>query len=329
MRKKKIRAFGKDGEILVAVQHAPLEPLSKLKKICGHSPEVIRNSIKKLTDSGVLGGITPLVNLKPLGYLDLQVFFSLSPETAHNRAKIVEALVADNRIAWVATLGGEFEIGILVPALSAESAWGVLEDLSKKLGPFVGEKSVVIRRSFTAYGRRHLAPHLPPPKPLTIRDVGKPYRADKLDLQILSTISREHIDSARKVAEAIGVAHATVDRRIEKLKEAGIIAGMIYRVNPSPLGLHTFRIMVATKGINPRCTALVREFCDTTPSVIKLFENVGAWDYEIEIDAPVAEEVQILLAQLSLKLEPFAERVSMYQLFRQLKYSGYPFDISK
>lgn len=325
MAKSSARGTDKDGEILVALQHSPLEPLPKIARRCGHSVESIRRTVARLSERGVLGGIAPLVNLKPMGFLDVQVFFSWAPEFSSQRELILKGLIEDDRIAWVATLGGEFDVGILIPSRSAEAAWAVLEDLGTRFGSFIGRKSIAMRRSFTAFGRRHLAPRVEAPRPFTLRDTGVVHEADPLDLAILATLSRGSDLSAREVARALGVAHATVDRRIVGLQNSGVIAGWIYRVNPGPLGLHTYRLMIATKGLDPQRSARIAQFCTVTPSVIKCFENIGPWDYEIEVDAREAEHVQALIGTLTKAIGPALDRVSAFQLFRQHKYHGYPF----
>lgn len=307
----------------MSLQHEPERPITTVAKLCRCSPDSVRSALRRLTEIGVLGGVVPLVNLTALGYLDILFLISLDPQVALERERILDALVADPRTSWVASLGGDFEIALLIPTRSAEDAWRVLESLSRKLGPFVRKKLVAIRRSFTAYGRRHLAPHLQHPKPLVIRDAGTTVELDAFDRRLLSYLSAGGENSARSVARRFGVAHATIDRRIQKMRKLGVIAGFIYRVNPAPLGVSTYRLMVSCAGIDPDGSQILRTCCDEMPNVIKLYENVGSWDYEIEVDATVAEDVQRISAHISRKLGRRVERIGMYQLFRQLKYVGY------
>lgn len=64
-------------------------------------------------------------------------------------------------------------------------------------------------------------------------------KVDKLDRRIMSILSQNARIAFKDVAEQCGVSRAAVHQRVERLKEAGVITGSGFSVNPKSVGYGT------------------------------------------------------------------------------------------
>ena len=64
-------------------------------------------------------------------------------------------------------------------------------------------------------------------------------KIDKLDKKILSILSKNARIPFKDVAAECGVSRAAIHQRVERLKEAGVITGSSFDINPKSLGYNT------------------------------------------------------------------------------------------
>ena len=64
-------------------------------------------------------------------------------------------------------------------------------------------------------------------------------KIDKLDKKILSILSKSARIPFKDVAAECGVSRAAIHQRVERLKEAGVITGSSFDINPKSLGYNT------------------------------------------------------------------------------------------
>jgi Lrp/AsnC family transcriptional regulator for asnA, asnC and gidA len=64
-------------------------------------------------------------------------------------------------------------------------------------------------------------------------------KVDKLDRKILSILSKNARIAFKDVAEQCGVSRAAIHKRVERLKEDGVITGSGFSINPKSIGYGT------------------------------------------------------------------------------------------
>jgi DNA-binding Lrp family transcriptional regulator len=60
---------------------------------------------------------------------------------------------------------------------------------------------------------------------------------DPLDLAILRVFQHDTARPAREIGDAVGLSAAAVQRRIKRLREAGVIEALVAQIDPSAVGL--------------------------------------------------------------------------------------------
>jgi Lrp/AsnC family leucine-responsive transcriptional regulator len=110
---------------------------------------------------------------------------------------------------------------------------------------------------------------------------------DEVDAQLLRLLQADGRISITRLAEAVGLAPATVHERVARLKREGVILGYEAVLNPAKLnsGLLVFaeiRVADATPGLNRALKAAVQ----ARDEVIECHEVAGSFDYLIKTRVP-------------------------------------------
>lgn len=316
----------KERIVLACVEHRANEQITVLQKKTKLRIHTIRYCLSSLLRRGAIIGKAPFINLYPLGYTDYTIYFSISTKTKHSIQQLFTLLQSKKSVSWLAQLGGEYQIGIALCAKRVEETAALLDNISSKYGEIFFRKSISVRLGFTAFGRKYLWSRPDAHKELRVyRNSESDYSIDEVDHQILSAMSNRQYESIRDLARLIQIPATTTERRIDRLEEIGVIEGYIYRLRLAQFGAQTYRLLIYTKGLEKGFTGRFYKFCAEHPNILHLFECLGAWDFEVGIEVYSSEAATEVVQDLYQKFSDTLSEVKMLQIFKHLKYSGYPF----
>ena len=146
---------------------------------------------------------------------------------------------------------------------------------------------------------------------------------DSLDIDILWHLSNSEWRSLRHLSELVKAAPSTVERRVEALVKSEIVR-LIYGMNPEHLGVASYRLLLRTERIDSRLTEKVFEFCRSQPSTIMLFESVGPWDYEIDIESEHPDSVRKFQQELDAATGGAISEVRVLAELEDYKFTYFP-----
>jgi Lrp/AsnC family transcriptional regulator, leucine-responsive regulatory protein len=313
----------RERKTLAAIEHRGNATIPMLRKLTHSRDHTLRYCLRTLTDRGVIVGKAPFINMYPLGFTEWTIFFSLACESEKLQRAFISALVRSPVISWVGALGGEYQFGIALMVRRVEQVSALLNGLAAKYGNIVFKKALSLKTSFTAFGRKYLCPEMSIPV-LSFAGTGKETSIDEIDDRILSAMAGPPYHSNRQLAQSLGIPGTSVERRIDRLEAAKIIAGYIYRLRLAAFDIQAYRLLVFARGMNPELTRRLRDFAAQHPQVLHFIECLGPWDYELGVEVEHAEAVTGISNALSSQFGAAIYNIQLLQVFRHLKYSGYP-----
>ncbi|WP_336645868.1 Lrp/AsnC family transcriptional regulator [Microbacterium sp. USHLN186] len=106
-------------------------------------------------------------------------------------------------------------------------------------------------------------------------------RVDDLDRRLLSLLRANGREPVVQLARALGVTRATVDSRLRRLTESGVIVGFSVRVrDPAAASVVRAITLIAVEGRNTR--EVIRSLRGV-PQIAALHTTNGRWDLVAEI----------------------------------------------
>lgn len=116
---------------------------------------------------------------------------------------------------------------------------------------------------------------------------------EETDLRILEAYQNDASMSYKDLARDLGMRTTTVFERVKRLKESGIIAGVVPLVAYDRLGIHTTAWVHVAVDPGADCCALSRRIA-SLPEVTEVHEVAGEWDILFKVKVHGNEELHDL-----------------------------------
>jgi len=142
-----------------------------------------------------------------------------------------------------------------------------------------------------------------------------PYVPDELDLQILEHMSQNANIQFKKLAESLKVDQRTIAKRVNKMKEHGVLKNTI-EISWSRIGLGIAAYVGAETGLGEKDLAKLHEFIRKEPRVIEAYSTIGSQEYFIKI---LESDLQSLREEVLMPLEPVTSKLTSSIVSSQVK----------
>lgn len=122
---------------------------------------------------------------------------------------------------------------------------------------------------------------------------------DAFDLAILDQLQRDNTVSQREIARAIHLSAPAVQRRIQRLRDSGVIRKEVAVLDAARLGRPlTLLVEVHLHDEHPRLTAPLRSRMVAEPAVQQCYAVSGQADYQLVVTAASMAEYEALTERL-------------------------------
>jgi DNA-binding Lrp family transcriptional regulator len=313
----------KEADVLAAVELRADKPIEEIRKETGLRDHTIRYHLKSIEDRGIARPL-PFINVYALGYVQYNIFFSVGVQNRKTREDLLKVLVASRSVTWVGEMGADVPFGIGICTRQMHDMHNLLLALSRRFPNVFFEKFVSAQFSCTIFPRKYLSSRKPKVPMLTLGRTTELQQVDELDDRILSGLSLVPHRSRRELAMKVKIPLSTLELRIKKLEQRGVIPGYYYAVDSAKFGILGFKLLVYARGINPDLTAQLLRFCAAHHAVIYLIECFGNWDYEIGVEVKRPEDVIEVTQELYEQCGVSINSVRVLSKFRDLKNINYP-----
>lgn len=275
-------------KILCAVQFHADAPVSFVRKKTGFRDHTIHYHLNRFKEEELIRRAA-LINVFTLGYSQYEVYFSIAAKESTARDGVMAFCKESPRIALYAELGGRYQYSMTVVAKSGQEMSTFLEELTTRFGNIFVKKSVALVVSFNLFRKKYLVPRTSWFDSLALTDTGTRVELDELDRKILNVLFGAGQESIESVARTIREPRSTIDLRLKKLEERGVIAGYIYLINAPKFGILTYRLLISASGMAEGLREKLLTHCSKQPNIVNMSCCLGAWDYEltVEVEEPL------------------------------------------
>src|SRR4051812_402253 len=122
---------------------------------------------------------------------------------------------------------------------------------------------------------------------------------DRFDRQLLNLVQEDAGQTAERLAEQIGLSPSAIQRRLKRLREAGVIAREIAVIDPRSAGAPTtFIVSLQVERERPELLAQLRHWLATQPHIQQVFYVTGEADFVLIVTALDTETYDALMSQL-------------------------------
>lgn len=124
-------------------------------------------------------------------------------------------------------------------------------------------------------------------------------RIDRLDADLIELLTDSPMLPVMECARRLGVARGTISSRLSRLHEAGVIRGIIPRLEPAGFGYGLVAFcsveIVQKYGHAPVATALEQ----AVPQIVDMYTVTGDSDLQLRVVARTPEDLQEIFNQIN------------------------------
>lgn len=124
-------------------------------------------------------------------------------------------------------------------------------------------------------------------------------KLDRFDRQLLNLVQQDASQTAERLAEQVALSPSAIQRRLRKLREAGVILRDTAILDPRFIGKPTFFVVtLEVERERPELLAQLRRWLGAEEAVQQAFYVTGAADFVLVVTAPDTESYDALMARM-------------------------------
>lgn len=124
-------------------------------------------------------------------------------------------------------------------------------------------------------------------------------KLDRFDRQLLNLVQEDAGQTADRLAEQVALSPSAIQRRLRRMREAGVIVRETAVVDPKQVGKPTFFVVsLQVERERPELLAQLRRWLGAQDQVQQVFYVTGEADFVLVVTAPDTEDFDALMIRM-------------------------------
>jgi len=273
----------KDLKILQELDFEARQPISRLAKKVGLSPEVTAYRIKQLERKGIITGYYPVINLSMAGYMFCRITLQLEKITPRTEQELLEYARTNTKVGWI-IFADNWRVGFVVYAKDIYEAKEHADEIISHFNSIIRKKSLSIATKIYHFKRKYIYQAYDYTQ-LVWGERGK-IDLDQKDTTIIRALTQNARLPATEIAPKVGLSSVSVINRIKALERARFILGYRCALNLEKLGYTHLKIFLYIDNLTVNRKSSFIEFIRRWPYSVYITEAFGKSDLEFEGHVP-------------------------------------------
>jgi len=280
----------RDKKLLFELDKNSRASLSELAKKLKTSKEVVYYRLNNLIKNNIILKFHTVPATYRFGLTAYKVYLRLSDYSEEDYKKLVNLLMANKDVFWVAISKGRWDLMFGIWAKSLEDFFLIHDSILNKFSKFIQEKQLSISRENIQFNRRWMYDDNSPVLEFNFGEKEDRIELDEKDKAILDELVSDSRKSIVDIAEKTKLSVDTVRYRIKAMEKSGIIKGYKCLLNASKVGFTTCKAFVFFKNITEAKKKEFMDYCKNQQNSVNIVITFASWDLELEFETKSYEE---------------------------------------
>lgn len=279
----------KDKQILFELDYNARIPLTQLAKKVRLSPQTTKYRIQQLEKKEIIKKYVTFFDVAKFGYLYYRLYIHLENTTIKKEQKILSYLEKHPNVVWLVSTNGRYDIEVLFVARNFIHFNSILKSLYEKFPGKLHNNTVSVSIE-NYHQRRGYLLNKQTDLQVTYGKEPTNEKIDELDKKIIRIINQNARLTNNEIGTRLNLNYKTIQSRIKKLEQKGIIIAYRTWINFEALGSSYHKYLIKLKNFDNEQKKEILFFCKSKPNIIYLVTTVWPWDIEIEIESSKEKE---------------------------------------
>jgi len=314
-----------DKRILYALGNDARLVYKELAQSINSKKSVVTNHVQQLIQKEIIWKFVPVLSIHRLGICAYKVYVKVHGLDKSGKKKLIDALINDPHINWVAEGVGSWDI------LWSVYAYNILDFAKKKndfldtFGNYVQEYAVTVLEDALVFNRDYLvnAP-LDYRKEFTFGGASHLEHIDEFQKDILRYIRNNGRYHITKLANALGMNVRTAMVKIKDLEQKEIIQGYTTFIHLDKIGMQFFKLCLFLQDYSLEQHKKIVAFCKSNKQVVHIIKSIGPWDLEVECEVKDSNYIYSFIEDLKAKYPRTVKKVDIVFIQKEHKLDFFP-----
>ncbi|MBN2142184.1 Lrp/AsnC family transcriptional regulator, partial [Candidatus Woesearchaeota archaeon] len=303
-----IMVDSKDEKILEALEENPKRSISSLALRIRSSKAVAEYRLRRLEKNGVISHFGTVFNPAIVGYEQYRVFFSFNSISESEKERILAFLRKQSCIYWAALIGFKWDLLTVVYVEDYTTFERFMESVFAEFPKEIKSYDAAYTLEHEFYSHKFLEKKSRgrvPASTVSIdsSSVKQVIPLDKLDLDIIDLIMKDARASSLSIASRCRVNYKTVQNRIKRMENCGLICGYRTFLNSEKLGFRPYLVLVSFHGYAKLKEKQVLAYAKAHPLITQTTRLFGKWNLLLHFRVKDESELQRTLSELKSRFD--------------------------
>lgn len=302
-----------DRKLLYQLDANARQSYVQLAKKIGLSKDAVKYRITNYLKTGLLGGFYTLIDASKLGYFSMRVYFSFRNTTANKEEEIIQYLVHQKPVWWIARTDVSCDVafGVWVKKLSEyHEFWTKFKET---YAVYLTNEKQGIFMELHHFNRNYLWKQSPYQTKKTIAEP-QAEKIDAIDFQLLTHLAKDARIQITELCSLVDLTPKAVILRIRKLEQKGIILEYKPKINLEKIGYSMYKVDLRIN--NRAIIKSLRASLFSLPNIIHAQTVIGGTDFEFDVEVMAFDEFNSIISTIKSK---FGASIESITYFRTLK----------
>jgi len=296
----------------------------ELAKKIGLSEQAIGYKLKVLENEGIIKKYVTFVNTLALGYSHYKVLLRLQNTNPKKEKEIIDYLIDNKNIRWVASCSGRWDINFSIMAKTSQEFIEIYRKIESDFGDYISEKNVSLLIKSPGFTKGYLLDKNSF-KTLEYEPKALEKKQDDLDRKVLKVISQNARKSIIEIAKEINSTVDIVRYRLKKLENEKVISGYTLQLDLKKMNLLRYSVYFSVHKMNMEIEKKMIEFAKIHNNIIFILTMVGTYDLSLELEVDSYGMLEKIIKDFR---DFFAQNIKDFEIIfntYEYKYDFYPF----
>lgn len=313
----------KDKRILYGLDINSRQSYAQIGKKVKLPKTVVFHRINSLKKRNILKNTYALVNFTKLGFTQYKLYLKFHSLNAQKEKEITDYLINKNKITWVTSCRGKWDISITVIAKNIVDFDNILKNIINKHGKYIINKDILIVSYSPLFSRNYLVPEKKKEKFLYMKNIEN-LEIDETEESILKILANNSRIPTIEIMKKLNFTRDLVTYRIKKLEKKGIILCYRSLVDLEKMGYHLYKIIFRLNNFSKEQEAGLISYCESIPNIVQYIRLVGNWDVEIEVEIENENKLYEIINEIRNKFDKIVIDYEVLHIIEEHKLNFYP-----
>lgn len=318
-----------DLRFLVELEKDSRQPISNIAKLLKTSQQVLSYRLINLEKRNVILGYYTVINFVKLGYTSYRTMIRLTNISPETQAKLISFIKQDSNVSYLAECTGHWDMIVDYLAKNIVQYYSFIKALKENFPENIGTVDVLTTLENIYFGRDYFANKYREinRKSFIDTDYLTTEKLDKLDLKILSLISKNARVGAMELAGKVKTSPNTIIYRIKSMQDRNIIGGFKPHLNVEKTGRFAYKSLIKFNNINEQEEEKLITFLQNNMCVFDITKIIGYWDFEIDFEVKNTEEMIFFTRSVREKFKDLIKEFETTPIYKDHLFNYFPGDL--